>query len=107
MREEQTTSNPERPRPDNAVSQVDIMVRANKNWAAAGMPKGGANRFWFEAEEELRQEAAKAVSDRPSAEKSLEPLQSSRPLVPNEVVNTWFLRRFLGQAFNGRKVQPT
>jgi len=43
------------------VSQVAIMVRANEKWAAAGMPKNDANRFWSEAEQELRREAAKQM----------------------------------------------
>jgi Protein of unknown function (DUF2934) len=39
------------------ITQLDIMVRANQKWAAAGMPNGDGSRFWVEAEKELRQEA--------------------------------------------------
>jgi hypothetical protein len=54
---------------NSAISQVAIMVRANEKWVAAGMPKNDADRFWSEAEQELRQEAAEqedrcAVADR-------------------------------------------
>jgi len=45
------------------LSQVAIMVRAHEKWVAAGRPKDDANYFWSKAEEELRQEAGKAVSD--------------------------------------------
>jgi len=51
-------SGPAQQSQNNTVSQVAIMVRANEKWVAAGMPKNDANRFWSEAEQELRQEAA-------------------------------------------------
>jgi hypothetical protein len=40
----------------SAVSQLDIMVRANQIWTAAGMPGGNTSRFWLQAEQELQQE---------------------------------------------------
>lgn len=43
------------------LRQVDIMVRANEKWVAAGMPKGDGSRFWSEAEQELRHEAVEQI----------------------------------------------
>ena len=52
---------------NKSMSQVAIMVRANKKWSAAGMPKGDTDHFWLEAEQELRQEAAEQTEQQGGA----------------------------------------
>ncbi len=37
-----------------AVSEEEIRVRAYQKWEAAGKPPGDGQRFWLEAERELR-----------------------------------------------------